>query len=316
MLRPAHIKTIIINYKTDELTRELDLENSKVQAAIINFPGIANVMQKDAGAYIPNTGLSGSIEFLFLNTAKPPTNNTLVRRAIIAAINVTEIQQIAYGGYAVPYVGPLPKGYPGYNDSIKGPTYNVTLAKQLLAQAGYPNGQGLPTINFLYPAYGYMSSVAQIVTADLAQIGITIQPQQVTYDAWIGQVAGVPNSDPKAPLMSYAGVSDFPDLTGYEFWFDSCFGVAGVPHNQTICDQITKSNNELNPQARLVEISQATQLLQQSSAFIWLGQPIDFYDTGVGFGPVIWNKCVTGMWFAGSFNGVDFNSLYYTCTPT
>ena len=44
VLQPAHIHEIIINYKTDELTRELDLENGEAQAAVINFGSVSDVL--------------------------------------------------------------------------------------------------------------------------------------------------------------------------------------------------------------------------------------------------------------------------------
>ena len=251
-----------------------------------------------------------------MDNLKAPTNNQLVREAIIAAINTTEIDQVAYGGYAQAYVGPMPKGYPGYNGSIPpAETYNVTLAKQLLTEAGYPGGSGLPAINFAYPAFGYMATVAQIVGQELGQIGITFTPQQETYNTWGINLVTNNGSTSQAPLMSYAGLSDYPDFTGYEFFFDNCFGYAGVPHNQTVCNSIIQSNNQTNQTLRLQEISQVSEELRQNADFIWLGQPTDFYDIGLGYGPVIFNKCLTGMWLAVSFNGDDFNAIRYTCNP-
>jgi hypothetical protein len=50
-------------------------------------------------------------------------------------------------------------------------------------------------------------------------------------------------------------------------------------------------------------------------AFVWMAQPTDMFDTGVGFGPTIWNSCVAGMYFSASMNGVDYNTVHYTCVP-
>ena len=52
--------------------------------------------------------------------------------------------------------------------------------------------------------------------------------------------------------MSWGGLADYPDFTGYEFWFDSAFGINNLPHNQTVYDLMIKSNNEVNPQMRQV----------------------------------------------------------------
>ena len=121
-----------------------------------------------SSCYIPDIGLSGSIEWIALDSLKAPLNNSLVRQAVIAAINVTQIQQTVYNGYAVPVVGPDLKGLAYYNSSILPPAYNVTTAEQLLTQAGYPGGKGLPAIDYYYYTSSYQADVAAIIKSDLA----------------------------------------------------------------------------------------------------------------------------------------------------
>ena len=313
--QPTRIGQITINYKGTELTRELDLESNAAQASVVNFQSVSNVLKTDSSAYIPSTGVSNDLEFLFLNTQKAPTNNTLVRQAIIDAINVTELEQVAFAGYTTSWVGPLPKGDPGYNDSIQPPSYAIAQAKQLLIQAGYPGGKGLPALTFLYPAYGYLTSVAQLVTADLAQIGITVQPQQQSYDAYVSQIVVTNQGNASAPNIGWWGFADFPAMIGYQFGFDSCFGVAGFPHNPTVCSDIQTYDNQTNAAALPGELTTIDNALLNESAFIWMAQPVDMFDTGVGFGPTIWNSCLTGMYFSASMNGVDYNTVHFTCTP-
>jgi len=86
-------------------------------------------------------------------------------------------------------------------------------------------------------------------------------------------------------------------------------------HNDTIYNLVLKSNAELDPTARARDISQITQLTQQSASMIWLGQDLDTYDTGAGVGPVLFNKCLAGMWYNTAMNGITFNSVYYACSP-
>lgn len=312
---PPHIQKVVIYYKTDELTRTLDLESNKAQAAIITFNDIKNVLSAGKNLYIPATGPSGSLEFVTIDTERAPTNNSLVREAIVAAINVTQIEQEVYNGYAVPVVGPEPSGFFGYNSSIKPPAYNLTLARELLKEAGYPNGQGLPPINFVYPQSAYLSLVAQIMVQDLAQIGITLQPQQVSFDTWLS-ISLVPGTNSTAPILNYGSWTYYPDFSAYEFIVDQQLGAFFFLNNQTINNLILESNTQLNPTLRAEEISQVTLDVKQNAAVIWLGQDLDLYDTGGGFGPVIWNNCLSGMWYNTAFNGIAFNSVYYTCTPS
>ena len=316
ILQPAKIPTITINYKTDELTRTQDMENGRVQAAIVNFNDINNVMTACKNCAIPDTGLSGTIEWIAIDALKAPTNNLLVREAIVAAINITEIQASVYQGYAHPVVGPMPAGFPYYNSSIQPPTYNVDLAKSLLAQAGYPNGQGFPTINLVFIKGGYPALAAQIVKQDLAAIGINVQTQALTSTELIS-IQGVLGNNTNAPyLMVEASWTYYPDFSAYEYLVDASMGAFGNFYNSTVHNLILKSNTEINPVLRAQEISQITYDVQQQSAEIWVGQDADMYDTGGGIGPTVWNSCVAGLWYNTAFNGVDFNGIYFTCTPS
>jgi len=314
ILEPAKIPTVTIYYKTNELTRGLDLEDGQVMAAPISFDDINQVLRACATCVIPNIGLSGTVEFCMINTLRPPLNNIMVRRAIIAAINVTEIEQAVYNGYAVPFVGPEPAGFPLYPSSVPPAVYNLTMAKQDLAAAGYPNGVGLRAIDFYYFTSTYHSLEAQIMKADLAQIGITLNLHEVTA-ATLFSLEPLPGQNATAMDMAADDWTYYADFSGYEFLIDQRFGSFGNLENDTIYNLILKSNTELNATARAQEIAQTARDVQQQASDIWMGQDLNTYDTGAGMGPTLFNKCIAGLWYNTDFNGIDFNSVYYACTP-
>jgi peptide/nickel transport system substrate-binding protein len=316
IIAPAKIHEITINYKTDELTRTEDLEGGEAQAADVSFDDIPNVVKAcGTSCYIPNIGLSGSIEWIALDSLKAPLNNTLVREAVIAAINVTQIQQTVYNGYAVSVVGPDLKGLAYYPSSIQPPAYNVQQAEQLLTEAGYPGGKGLPAINYYYYTSTYQADVAAIIKSDLSQIGITVNVQELSQPSLIS-LQDVPGSNSTAMDMFQINWTYYADFSAYEYLVDSALGVFGNMHNQTIVNLIDESNTQLNSTLRGQEIAQITKDVQQSASILWLAQDIDVYDPGAGIGPTMFNHCVTGLWYNTSFNGIDFNSVYYSCNPS
>ncbi len=84
-------------------------------------------------------------EYLTPNEHKAPFNNKLVRQAFSYAINRATIATLLHNSVVAAH-GILPPGMPGYNASLTGQVFNPDLARKLLAQAGYPNGKGLPKI--------------------------------------------------------------------------------------------------------------------------------------------------------------------------
>jgi oligopeptide transport system substrate-binding protein len=84
-------------------------------------------------------------EYLTPNQHKAPFNNVLVRRAFSYAIDRGVIARLLSNS-VLPARGILPPGMPGYDPTLAGQTFNPTLARHLLARAGYPDGKGLPRI--------------------------------------------------------------------------------------------------------------------------------------------------------------------------
>ena len=82
------------------------------------------------------------------STSQPPFNNPLVRKAFIAATDRYGLIRDVLGGIQREALTFTPPGVFGHVDGYAegvGIPFNPTQARQWLAQAGYPNGQGLPT---------------------------------------------------------------------------------------------------------------------------------------------------------------------------
>ncbi len=81
--------------------------------------------------------------FVHMNFDVPPFDNPLVRRAVAHSIPTQQIIDNAYFGQATQWKGHVPSSYPGYHESATQYEYNPEGAKALLAEAGFPNGEGL-----------------------------------------------------------------------------------------------------------------------------------------------------------------------------
>ena len=109
------------------------------------------------------------LRYLSMNTQQKPFDNPKVRQAIAYAINKDALAKVAFSGYATPAAGVAPQGVE-YAVKIGPWPYDVAKAKQLLTEAGYPNGFETE----LWSAYNHTTAqkVTQFIQQQLQQIGI------------------------------------------------------------------------------------------------------------------------------------------------
>jgi oligopeptide transport system substrate-binding protein len=63
---------------------------------------------------------------------------------------------------------------------------NVEKARALLADAGYPNGEGLPEITYTYPSMGNEGDVAQVLQAQwLSNLGVDVKLNAMEYEVYV-----------------------------------------------------------------------------------------------------------------------------------
>jgi len=133
-----------------------------------------------------------------------------LRRAISYAIDLQEINETFYNGRRIVYDGPIPPGLDGHPEdhsvdiAARGP--NLSRAKQLLAEAGYPNGEGLPAIRFYTSQTTINNAVSEMVKRQLAEVNIKFEPVFLDFSTLIENI-----NKKKAPMFGFAWSSDYPD---------------------------------------------------------------------------------------------------------
>jgi glutathione transport system substrate-binding protein len=137
--------------------------------------------------------------YLSFNTQQKPFDNPKVREAINYAINKDALIKVAFSGFAMPAEGVLPQGVE--HAAKLGPwPYNPAKAKELLKEAGYPNGFE----STLWSAYNHTTAqkVIQFVQQQLAQVGIKLQVQALEAGQRVERVESA--QDPAtAPVRIY-----------------------------------------------------------------------------------------------------------------
>ncbi|TMA02981.1 MAG: ABC transporter substrate-binding protein [Methanobacteriota archaeon] len=184
IIQPAHA-SIQVDFQNDAAIAVNDMKTGKVMSASFAYIGPSTVQSLQgvpcvaANALDTVYGSTAGGWWIYMNQNTDPFTNWSVRQAVVHAINYQRIIDVAFGGHAERWVGPVPPGYPYYNpDNLAPYQYDVTLAKKFMSQSPWPNGY--PTqINYEYVNLGDWADVARLLQDDLKQIGINILPTKI-----------------------------------------------------------------------------------------------------------------------------------------
>ncbi|NVJ50054.1 MAG: ABC transporter substrate-binding protein [Gammaproteobacteria bacterium] len=129
---------------------------------------------------VTQSGLN--IAYWAFNTRKPPLDNPLVRRALNHAVNRDAILRAVYFDLAERAKNPIPPDMWSYNKSVAEYEYNPQLARNLLFQAGLPDGFTLDIWAFPEQRSYNPNSIktAELIQQDLKEIGVTARI--ITYE--------------------------------------------------------------------------------------------------------------------------------------
>ena len=146
---------------------------------------------EDGGDFYVDTILG--TYYVSLNDAIEPFNDVNVRKALSLAIDRDYVANtIMQGTYTPAYniVGPgiVDENGMFYDNANGGKTYisedyeaNLEAAKQALADAGYPNGEGFPVIEYSTNDVGYHTPVAEYLQQAWGELGITVNINKVEW---------------------------------------------------------------------------------------------------------------------------------------
>ncbi|MGE5703032.1 MAG: ABC transporter substrate-binding protein [Clostridia bacterium] len=151
-----------------------------------------------------------NVGFLGFNMEKKPFDNPKVREAIAYAINKPALIEAFFAGLGEPAVNPMPSSVWGYNDQIKDREFNLEKAKQLLAEAGFPNGFKSKFWAMPVPR-PYMpdgQKIAEAIQQDLKKIGIETE---IVSMEWATYLEKTKNGEQEMYLLGWIGDNGDPD---------------------------------------------------------------------------------------------------------
>ncbi len=150
--------------------------------------------------------------YIGFNLALPPfKGNVALRKAFNYAVDKQYLWGVLFPGSGTPANGIIPPGIPGHDPDLPGYPHDEAKARSLLAQAGYPAGNGLPPVSFWVNTSEDIRRIAEQVQSDLKKIGVDITIREVDWGAYIAAVSGSAEKPGQAPMFRFGWSLDYPD---------------------------------------------------------------------------------------------------------
>lgn len=156
---------------------------------------------------------SFAVRYVGFNNMLPPFDKVEVRQAFAKAVDKVTLAEKVLGGTVTPTGRILPGGLPGSELEIEPLAFDPAAAKQLLADAGFPEGQGLPPIALSYGVEGDNERVATFLQAQWKQnlgVDVTLEPLEL---AAFSERLNTTFQFPEQGLQMYYSIwgADYPD---------------------------------------------------------------------------------------------------------
>ncbi|MFQ5933676.1 MAG: peptide ABC transporter substrate-binding protein, partial [Dehalococcoidia bacterium] len=210
------------------------------------------------------------------NNTRPPMDNPLVRKAFTASIDrQTLIDTVTKGGQspALTFTAPGNFGAIDPSEGI-GIPFDPAQARQYLAQAGYPGGEGLPEITLMHNTSEGHQKIAEAIQAMWKEhLGVEVK---IINQEWGVYLDTLSTDAPHVYRLGWG--SDYPDANNWlNEVFHSTSGNNFANFSNARFDQLVEAAaSEQNPDTRLSLYKEAETILSQDEAGI---APIYFYTT-------------------------------------
>lgn len=177
------IKRIITRTIPDMNAEVVGLENGQYDMLYVAPDDPAVVKRLTDKGFVRGLVSRNLPEVLLMNVTVKPFDDLKVRQAIAYAVDRQQIIDLAYPDAGKPWYGPVPEGFNGASTDLPHLEHDTAKAKQLLTDAGYPNGLDV-TLN----VYDTQKLASDVLVEQLKAVGIRATEEQLDQPTFIGRV--------------------------------------------------------------------------------------------------------------------------------
>ncbi|WP_428977532.1 ABC transporter substrate-binding protein [Oricola cellulosilytica] len=259
--------------------------------AFPNFPAPEAVPQFEADPrFAVVIGSTEGETILSTNNGKPPFDKLEVRQAIAHAIDRQAIIDGAMFGQGTPIGSHFAPHHPAYVELVETYPYDPERAKELLAEAGFPDGIKA-TIKLPPPSYARRGG--EIVAAQLREVGIDLEIIPVEWAQWLDQVFKAKDYD--LTIVSHTEPNDIGIYARDDYYFQY--------RNPEFNDVMAKLDATAGEEERYALMRQAQEILANDAVNGFMFQ---LAKTG------IWDADIEGLWENSPVQANDLTEVRWT----
>lgn len=200
--------------------------------------------------------------WFILNVTRPPLNNPKVRQALAMTIDRQAISDRIFAGARLPADTFIPPGCGGYTPTSKRLSHDPARARELLAEAGFAGGKGVPSLPLMVGNDEKSPKMAEIVQeAWKKELGI-----QSTVEMTEQKVAMSNQQSGEFVIALNGWLADYPDpFTFFETLLTGNGNNCGRWSNPKYDALILESNRTLDPTRRFALMQEAESIVMEET---------------------------------------------------
>ena len=281
------VKSVRFVFVKEDSTRVAMLRAGEADL-VLNVPFSDRNALADDGYTIEEVAVTPTVSVQFtLNNPDVPWHDVRVRRAIAHAIDADGIVQGLFDGVPKRHAAFGPNEV-GFDPELENYAFDPALAKELLAEAGYPDGFDMPLIWWRGENSG-LKETAEAVSIYLQQVGINTDVSSLDVPDFVGKIRAAKG---EGSQEAWVGITPTPlaeyfDPTialAFTFWSASPFAQW---KNDDFDALVSKAVQTVDPEERAPMVVEATRILHDQVPQIPLWNNVSVYGMkpGVSYRP-------------------------------
>ncbi len=276
----APFRTANIRVVTDAAAKLNGLRTGEIDAAAVIAPQDLEQLRQVPGI-VAGAIPSQRVQIIRFNTNIKPLDDVRVRQALNYAVNKEAITKALFGGVVQPARSQIITSFhEGFNEDPSAWPYDPAKARELLAEAGYPNGFEVEMV-FGKGSYVGGEQAAQIVAAQLAQVGVkatlNILPNSVHAERAASQNAAgltwfgyADTASIASETLSYLGSTHFQTIGPIPKAYDDAIAVArGAAKREQSLAAVREATAIAADQALAIFLWDLPQTYAYSDKIVW-----------------------------------------------